>query len=214
MYTGIVQAACEVTVKERRHHLVRIGVAIPVNLRERLMIGASVAADGVCLTVTGWDERQVDFDLMSETLALTTLGQLQDGQRVNIERSARQGDEIGGHLLSGHIDGTAAIIAVEAGPDLRRVRYQPPSHLMKYLLPKGFVALNGCSLTIAAVDREAGWFEVSFIPETLRVTTHSGLDVGDRVNLEVDRQTQAIVDTVENVLRDNPEWARQLLTGK
>lgn len=202
MYTGIVQAGCAVIDIDRQPNLWRITVAIPESLRAGLTIGASVAADGVCLTVTGWEERGVHFDLMAETLRLTTLGELEVGALVNVERSARQGDEIGGHLLSGHIDGTAAIIAIERQANLHRVRYQPPARLMKYLLPKGFVALNGCSLTLAAVDREQGWFEVSFIPETLRVTNHGTLDVGQSVNLEVDRQTQAIVDTVERVLAE------------
>lgn len=191
---------------ERVAHRLRLAVALPGHLRNALAIGASVAVDGVCLTVTGWDDDAVHFDVVEETLQRTTLGQRVAGDRVNVERSVRQGDEIGGHLLSGHVDGVATLVAVTRQEDLQRVRYAPPAALMKYLLMKGFVALNGCSLTIAAVDPEAGWFEVAYIPETLRATNHGLLAAGDVVNLEVDRQTQAIVETVERVLAANPRF--------
>ena len=200
MFTGIVQAACPILSVMRKPSLHTIGIAMPPALSEGLSTGASVAIDGVCLTVTGRDELQVYFDLMADTLRSTTLANLSEGSRVNVERSMRQGDEIGGHPLSGHVDATASIMTVERQPNIHRVRYQPPPRLMKYLLPKGFVALNGCSLTIAAADAAEGWFEVSYIPETLRVTTHGDLGPGDAVNLEVDRQTQAIVETVERIM--------------
>lgn len=206
MFTGIVQGMAVVHGVECVAHRLRLAVALPGHLRNALAIGASVAVDGVCLTVTGWDDDAVHFDVVEETLQRTSLGQRVAGDRVNVERSVRQGDEIGGHLLSGHVDGVATLVAVTRQEDLQRVRYVPPAALMKYLLMKGFVALNGCSLTIAAVDPEAGWFEVAYIPETLRATNHGLLAVGDVVNLEVDRQTQAIVETVERVLAANPRF--------
>lgn len=202
MYTGIVQALCPVGAARHEGGLLHLAVTLPSWLLGGLARGASVGVDGVCLTVTEIDADQVHFDVMAETLALTTLSGVSEGSRVNVERSASQGAEIGGHLLSGHVDATVEIIAIERGEGLCRVRYRPPQALLKYLFHKGFVALNGCSLTIALLQREEGWFEVSYIPETLRVTNHGLLGVGDRVNLEVDRQTQAIVDTVERVLAE------------
>lgn len=204
MFTGIVQGLCPVERAVNQDGLLRLLLALPGDLGEGLVRGASVSVDGVCLTVTGLGAEGVAFDVMAETLALTTLAALREGSLVNIERSARQGAEIGGHLVSGHIDGTAGIIAVERAEGLHRVRYRPPPRLLGYLFHKGFVALNGCSLTIAALDRAAGWFEVSYIPETLQATNHGRLLPGDQVNLEVDRQTQVIVDTVERVLAEHP----------
>jgi riboflavin synthase len=189
---------------QRSTGLQQLVIALPAPLAEGLVVGASVGVDGVCLTVTGLQARQVSFDVMAQTLSLTTLGELAAGDAVNVERSASQGAEIGGHLISGHIDGCAEIIAIHTPANNRVLRLRPPPALMKYLLNQGFVGLNGCSLTLAAVDREQGWFEVHLIPETLRITTFAAKRVGDRINLEVDRQTQAIVDTVERVLRDNP----------
>lgn len=210
MFTGIVQGRCRVRLRRRAPNLLQIAVVMPEEMREGLVSGASVAINGVCLTVTGQEPEGVHFDLMADTLAQTTLGALRDGDEVNVERSARQGDEIGGHWVSGHVDGRARIVAQQREENLFRVRYRPPAELMKYLLRKGFVAINGCSLTIAGVDRAAGWFEVGYIPETLRVTTHGALEVEDEVNLEVDRQTQAIVATVERLLRDDPQWLAAL----
>lgn len=209
MYTGIVQAACPVTHIERKPGLHSLTIALPAELLTDLSIGASVGVDGVCLTVTAFDEHSARFDVMQETLSLTTLGELAEGELVNIERSARQGVEIGGHLVSGHVDGTVDIVAIEEPDNNRFVSYRVPADNMKYILHKGFIALNGCSLTVAAVDKEACTFKVCFIPETLRATTHGNKQLGDRVNFELDRQTQAIVDTVERVLRNNSDLIQQ-----
>jgi len=197
----------EVRAARTEPGLLRLQLALPEGLDQQLTQGASIAVDGVCLTVTGWQGQVVHFDVMAETLARTTLAERRPGDRVNVERSLRQGEEIGGHPVSGHVDGTAEILAVDQGENDWRVRYRPPAGLLKYLLPRGFVALNGCSLTVAAVEAAEGWFEVAYIPETLRATVHGELGRGDRVNLEVDRQTQAIVDTVERVLAARGEFA-------
>ena len=122
------------------------------------------------------------------------------GDRVNVERSARQNDEIGGHLLSGHVDGMADIVEIERRENNWKAFYQLPVSLKKYVFRKGFVAVNGCSLTVVDMDDKSGIFSINFIPETLRATTHGEREPGDRVNIEVDRQTQVIVDTVERVL--------------
>lgn len=209
MYTGIVQAALPVLAVEKLPGLLRLEFVFGARLLEGLTIGASVAVDGVCLTVAGIDDERVQFDVMQQTLSLTTLGALEAGSFVNIERSARQGDEIGGHILSGHIDGTAEVAAVEVPDNNRYVWYRVAADMMPYIFNKGFIGLNGCSLTVADVDREQCQFKVCYIPETLRVTTHGQKQPGDRVNVEIDRQTQVIVDTVRALLAANPQLLNQ-----
>lgn len=209
MFTGIVQGSFPIQGIERKAGLHTLSIDLPPPLLEGLKIGASVAVDGVCLTVTGIQQQRVNFDVMQQTLSLTTLGQVREQQRVNVERSAKQGVEIGGHIVSGHVDGIAQIVAIEEPENNRYIRYRMPPEKMKYIFNKGFVALNGCSLTVADVNREQYTVTVCFIPETLRVTTHGEKQVGDPVNFEIDRQTQAIVDTVENVLLSNPDLLRR-----
>ncbi|MEK7532799.1 MAG: riboflavin synthase, partial [Patescibacteria group bacterium] len=121
--------------------------------------------------------------------------------RVNIERSASLGDEIGGHLLSGHIMGTAEITDIDHSDNNHRVTFRAPREWMKYIFSKGFIALDGCSLTIVEVDKTASTFTVWLIPETLRVTTFGFKKVGDKVNVEIDSRTQTIVDTVQALMK-------------
>ena len=205
MYTGIVQGAFAITSVQRKPGLHTLTMELPDHLLADLAIGASVGVDGVCLTVAALQGRSVSFDVMQQTLSVTTLGTLVEGDRVNIERSAKQGVEIGGHMISGHVDGCAEVVAVQQPENNRFVSYRVPEQSMKYIFQKGFIGLNGCSLTVADVDRRAHTFTVCFIPETLRVTTHGDKRQGDRVNFEIDRQTQAIVETVENFLTANPQ---------
>ena len=202
MFTGIVQGAFAVKSVVDRPGLRSLAIDLPPVLRERLETGASVAISGVCLTVTGLAGDTVSFDAIEETQRCTTLGRLRAGDRVNVERSARAGVEIGGHELSGHVDGTAEIVAVDRPPGNHIVTFRAPSDLMRYLFTKGFIALDGCSLTVVDVDRDAATFTVHLIPETLRVTTFGAMGAGDRVNLEVERRTQVIVDTVRDLARD------------
>ena len=205
MFTGIVQGSFPLLAVERKPGLHSFTIELPDPLLDDLVIGASVAVDGVCLTVTAIDQGKVYFDIMQQTLSLTTLGELDTGDIVNIERSARQGVEIGGHVISGHVDNTAEVVAIEQPENNKFITYRVPAEQMKYIFAKGFVSLNGCSLTVASVNREEHTLTVCYIPETLRVTTHGAKVIGDRINFEIDRQTQAIVDTVENVLAANPE---------
>lgn len=205
MFTGIVQGSFPLLAVERKPGLQSITIELPEALLDDLVIGASVAVDGVCLTVTAIDQAKVYFDIMQQTLSLTTLGELDTGDIVNIERSARQGVEIGGHIVSGHVDSTVEVVAIEQPENNKFITYQVPAEQMKYIFAKGFVSLNGCSLTVASVNREQHTLTVCYIPETLRVTNHGAKTIGDKINFEVDRQTQAIVDTVENVLAANPE---------
>ncbi|MEH6549618.1 MAG: riboflavin synthase subunit alpha [Pseudomonadales bacterium] len=213
MYTGIVQGAFSVTQLERKPGLLSMAVKLPEHLLEELAIGASIGINGVCMTVTRIDGNEVWFDAMQQTLSLTTLGQLQQGDRVNIERSAKQGVEVGGHVISGHVDAIAEIIAVDDTENNRTVSYKVSSELLKYIFNKGFIGVHGCSLTVAELNKEQAVFKVCYIPETLRATVHGSLKLGDFVNIEVDRQTQAIVDTVERVLRDSPELLQNALAS-
>ncbi len=198
MFTGIVQAAVPVVARIDKPQLATLTLALPEAMRAGLAIGASVAVDGTCLTVAAIEGGHVDFDVMIETLRVTTLGALREGDRVNVERAARFGDEIGGHPLSGHVHASVEIVAIETPENNHRLVFRAPAALIKYILPKGYIALNGCSLTVGSVAGDT--FDVFLIPETLRVSTFADKRVGDRINLEVDAQTQAIVDTVERVL--------------
>jgi riboflavin synthase len=200
MFTGIVQGTAEVTaIVEKqafRTHIVRL----PPDLLPGLQPGASVAHNGCCLTVTRIEGDLVSFDLMQETLRVTNLGQLQVGDRVNVERAARFGDEIGGHAMSGHIMSTAPVSRVIESENNRQVWFHIPAELGKYIFTKGYIGIDGISLTIGEVRN--GEFCVNLIPETLARTTIASRTTGERVNIEIDPQTQAIVDTVERVLAE------------
>lgn len=202
MYTGIVHGAYPLTAVRRKTGLHQLLIELPPVLLDGLNIGASVGLDGVCMTVTEINGSLLSFDAMQETLTLTTLGGLDAGDLVNVERSAKQGAEIGGHNISGHIDGCAEIVAVEQSENNCTLHFRLPPQLAKYVFKKGFIGVNGCSLTVADYRRSEASFSVCLIPETLRVTNLGQKGVGDWVNIEVDRQTQVIVDTVERVLAE------------
>ncbi|MEX0605903.1 MAG: riboflavin synthase subunit alpha [Marinobacter sp.] len=194
MFTGIVQGIAHVESLEARPGLTTFHVRFPPEHLDNITIGASVALNGTCLTVTGQTNDCLSFDAMQETLRLTTLGDLQTGSAINFERAARIGDEIGGHLLSGHIHTTATVEAIEL-PENNCVLYlRVPLPWMRYIFPKGYIAINGASLTIGEVTDDT--FNIYLIPETLRATTFSDVQVGDRINIEIDSQTQTIVDTL------------------
>ncbi|SEQ66537.1 riboflavin synthase alpha chain [Amphritea atlantica] len=206
MFTGIVQGTATVITTLMKDQFMQLTLEFPQQHCEHLQTGASIAINGTCLTITGFRANQISFDLIMETLRVTNLGELKPGDKVNFERAARIGDEIGGHMLSGHIHGQATISQIEQPEDNRIVWFEGNSELMKYILPKGFVALNGCSLTIGEV--QGNRFNVYLIPETLTVTTFGTASVGDRINLEVDSQTQAVVDTVERYMQQNAILSR------
>lgn len=205
MFTGIVQGSFPILSVERKPGLHTLRFDFPAMLLKDLAIGASVSVDGVCLTVTTIEGSLVSFDVMQQTLSVTTIDSLDAGNVVNMERSAKQGVEVGGHIISGHVDGCAEVIAIEQPDNNCFISYRVPAEKMKYIFSKGFVGLNGCSLTVAEINKTNNTFTVCYIPETLRVTTHGAKTLGDKVNFEIDRQTQAIVDTVENFLGDNPD---------
>jgi riboflavin synthase len=197
MFTGIVQAVAEVAEVVDRPGLRSLTLAFPPGFGDGLQLGASVAVDGVCLTVAelpGADAAR--FDVMQQSLSLTTLGALRAGGRANAERAARDGAEIGGHPLSGHVDFQARVAAVRRPENNHVLRIAVPPPWMRYIFAKGYVAVDGASLTVAEADREAGWFEVWLIPETLRMTTFAGKGEGAALNIEIERATQVMVDTV------------------
>ncbi|AZQ10564.1 riboflavin synthase subunit alpha [Shewanella khirikhana] len=198
MFTGIVQATCELVALEKREGMHTLAVSLPEELREGLMPGASVANNGVCLTATRIADDRVFFDVMEETLRLTNLGNVEVGSQINIERSLTFGKEIGGHLLSGHVHARAKVTEVADVGEQRDLRLRLPKELMKYVLYKGFVAVNGCSLTVGEVFDDG--FMLHLIPETLRLTNLKQALPGTELNIEIDSQTQTIVDTVERVL--------------
>ncbi|WOT06793.1 riboflavin synthase subunit alpha [Shewanella youngdeokensis] len=198
MFTGIVQATCEVLAIDKKPGLNTLQIAMGPDLREGLSLGASVANNGVCLTVTKIADDRVFFDVMEETLQVTNLSKLREGSQVNIERSLTFGSEIGGHILSGHVHTQAEVMSVSKTETHYNICLSVAPLWMNYILYKGFVGVNGCSLTVGAVTETS--FMLHLIPETLKLTNLDGYDVGDLVNIEIDSQTQAIVDTVERVL--------------
>ncbi len=201
MFTGIISEYRPITDIEEKENFRRLTIDLGSDLIQDIQIGASVSVNGTCLTVTEFNGTQASFDVMGETLNLTTTGQLSAGDSVNIERAARQGDEIGGHQLSGHIDGMAEIVGIERPENNYVIRFSvSDATLRQYIFNKGYIGLDGASLTIVDWDYTAGEFSVHLIPETLTRTILGQKKVGDQVNLEIDRTTQAIVDTVTRVL--------------
>jgi len=198
MFTGIVRGLLPVKSIERKPYMIRLGFHFPPELLQGLQQGASVAIDGVCLTAAQISGSMIWFDVIQETLERTTLGTLLPGQPVNVERSAKFGDEIGGHILSGHIFGTARIDKIDAFENNKIVKFKADPAWMKYFFPKGYIALDGVSLTLVDVD-PTGYFTAHLIPETLKLTVFGIKKPGDQVNVEIDSHMQAIVDTIERM---------------
>jgi riboflavin synthase len=192
MFTGIVTDIGEViAVRERAEGLVRLVVACRYD-RDSIVAGASIACAGVCLTVVGIGAAEgrtwVAFDAAAETLRLTTAGGWREGTRINLERALRLGDEFGGHVVAGHADGIATLIAREDLPDMARMAFRVPESLARFIATKGSVALDGVSLTVNEVAGDT--FAVLIIPHTLQVTTLGDLARGDAVNVEVDQMAR------------------------
>ena len=204
MFTGIVMDSRDVVAIKDRENLRTVTVDLVKDLVKDLERGASVAINGVCLTATEIDHEAgtSEFDIMVETLRLTTLGELEVGGKVHVERSARYGDEIGGHHLSGHVQERAEVVSVSR-PDENNfeLRLKVSEDAIDYIFSKGFIALDGASLTVVDVDREERTFSVWLIPETLRITRFGEKQPGDFINVELDPQTVAIVETVERVMK-------------
>ena len=198
MFTGIVQGTAPVVeIREKENFRTHI-IELDADLLEGIQTGASIAHNGCCLTVTEIDGSRIAFDLMQETLKVTNLGELHTGDRVNIERAARFGDEIGGHQMSGHILFTAKVTEVILSENNCQIWFSIPEQFKRFVFSKGYIGIDGISLTIGDVNDNC--FNVNLIPETLQRTNIGSREIGDRINIEIDPQTQAIVETVERVM--------------
>jgi riboflavin synthase len=198
MFTGIVQGVGKVITKTSHNTVTSMTIKLPnVN---NLAIGASVSINGVCLTVVSIDSNNVHFDIIDETLERTNLGDISVGDYVNIERSLKFGDEVGGHVLSGHIFDTGIINSKAKKGDQMTLSILAPPSIQKYLTEKGYIAIDGISLTVGEI--KDGCFDLHIIPETMRLTILDSKEVGDIVNIEIDSNTQLIVETIERLLEE------------
>jgi riboflavin synthase len=176
MFTGLIREVGQVVSFEDGRLTIESG--------QDAALGDSIAIDGVCLTVVAHEGGRLAFEAVPETLARTSLGTLEPGSRVNLEPALRAGDPLGGHYVQGHVDGVGTVRSVEPEGDGKRIWTDAPAELLRYVVEKGSIALQGTSLTVAAVDEQG--FAVALIPHTLQETTLDGLTTGDQVNLEVD----------------------------
>ncbi|MBS71374.1 MAG: riboflavin synthase [Thermoplasmata archaeon] len=200
MFSGIVQGTALITSAAQREDILTIEVDLGDKLTQNLEIGASVAIDGVCLTAVEISDGVVKFDLIEETVQCSTLGKERLNSAVNIERSLKFGDEIGGHVVSGHVSSCATIKEIILGKNGRTLLLSCNENEISYLMNKGFVALDGISLTVGEVNRENATFDVHLIPETLAATTIANKNVGDQLNLELDSTTVAAVEAARQML--------------
>ena len=198
MFTGIIEERGTITRIERTDDAARLSVRGPLVV-EGVKHGDSISVSGVCLTVIRSDAAGFTADVMAQTLAMSTLDGAVEGLAVNLERAAQVGDRLGGHIVQGHIDGTAQVLEIRPGDAWRVIRFSlDPAHA-PLVVDKGSIAVDGVSLTVSAVgdEPEGSWFEVSLIPETLTATTLGDRIVGDRVNIETD----ILARQVERMLR-------------
>ncbi|WP_170475961.1 riboflavin synthase [Ruegeria arenilitoris] len=193
MFTGIVTDIGTITELDQQGDLrARIRTSYDTS---SIDIGASIASDGVCLTVVALGEDWYDVQVSAETISKTNLDSWKLGKRVNLERALKVGDELGGHIVSGHVDGVAEVVAVEDEGDSTRVTLRAPKELARFIAPKGSVALNGTSLTVN--DVEGCDFGINFIPHTKEVTTWGDVAIGDRINLEIDTLARYVARLAE-----------------
>lgn len=207
MFSGIVEGTGTITHIEELNDHTHWKVELPSGSEIGIEIGASVSLDGVCLTATSIGKNTIGFDLIQETLLRTTLDERKIGDSVNIERALRYGEEVGGHLVSGHIMAKGTIQEIRSSleqsddhaDETADIRISVPNSLTDYIFEKGYIAIDGISLTIGKIN-DSGEFNLHIIPETLRRTTLGMKNVGDSVNIEIDSMTQAVVDTVKRTM--------------
>lgn len=194
MFTGIITGIGRVVAADGGRFAIRSD-----DPAASIALGASICHDGVCLTVTGIEPEgagsRYTLDVSNETLSLTTLGEWHAGRQVNLERALKAGDELGGHIVSGHVDGVARIVDIRPDGESRRLTFEAPAALAPFIAPKGSVALDGTSLTVNEVD--GARFGVNLIPHTLTVTTWGGKKPGDRVNIEIDPLARYVARLLE-----------------
>ncbi len=198
MFTGIIEERGTITRVERTDDAARLSVRGP-RVVEGVKHGDSISVSGVCLTVIEFDGAGFTADVMAQTLAMSTLDGAAEGLAVNLERAAQVGDRLGGHIVQGHIDGTAQVLEIRPGDAWRVIRFSLDAAHAPLVVDKGSIAVDGVSLTVSAIGDEpdGSWFEVSLIPETLTATTLGDRVVGDRVNIETD----ILARQVERMLR-------------
>lgn len=184
MFTGIIEGVGSIAAIEPRGGDVRLRIATGTLPFDGVRLGESIAVNGVCLTVIAFDAASFEADASTETLALTTLGRLAPGAIVNLERAMRPDDRLGGHLVSGHVDGLGAVASVHEDARAQRWRFSAPAALLRYIAKKGSICVDGVSLTVNEVD-DTG-FEVALVPHTVAHTAFASTKVGDAVNLEID----------------------------
>ena len=198
MFSGIVSGIGSVKSIKYKNDIISIEVKAPKNFSKKLKKGASVSVDGVCLTAINSDSDTIKFDVIEETLSRTTIGNFVKGQKVNLERSMTASSEIGGHLISGHIHCVSEIISINEKKSSKDMKISIPKGMDKYILEKGYIGINGCSLTVGKVFKTN--FNIHLIPETLKVTNLDLLKEKSIVNIELDQNTVTIVDSVEKIL--------------
>ena len=184
MFTGIIEGVGQLAILENRGGDARLTVNVGSLPFDAVQLGESIAVNGVCLTVIAFDAHSFQADASNETLSLTTLGALKPGAMVNLERAMRPTDRLGGHLVSGHVDGVGKVLGIQEDARAQRWRFSAPAALLKYIAKKGSICVDGVSLTVNEVDGEG--FEVALIPHTVAHTAFAGTGVGDAVNLEID----------------------------
>ena len=198
MFTGIVSGQGYIHKVKNNVDYASITIKAPVGFSKNLKRGASVAVNGVCLTAKKGATDLLEFDVITETLEKTNFKLLSKGNKVNLERSMKANTEIGGHLVSGHIHGVGVIKSINDRGQTKDLRIQPPVSLMEYLFYKGYVGLNGCSLTIGKVFKSS--FNIHLIPETIKVTNFQNMKKGDLINIEIDQTTINTVETIKKIM--------------
>jgi len=198
MFTGIVAGQGYINKIKNNVDYASITIKAPAGFSKNLKRGASVAVNGVCLTAKKGATDLLEFDVITETLEKTNFKLLSKGNKVNLERSMKADTEIGGHLVSGHIHGVGIIKSINDRGQTKDLRIQPPASLMEYLFYKGYVGLNGCSLTIGKVFKSS--FNIHLIPETIKVTNFQKMKKGDLINIEIDQTTINTVETIKKIM--------------
>ena len=198
MFTGIVAGQGYINKIKNNVDYASITIKAPAGFSKNLKRRASVAVNGVCLTAKKGATDLLEFDVITETLEKTNFKLLSKGNKVNLERSMKANTEIGGHLVSGHIHGVGVIKSINDRGQTKDLRIQPPESLMEYLFYKGYVGLNGCSLTIGKVFKSS--FNIHLIPETIKVTNFQKMKKGDLINIEIDQTTINTVETIKKIM--------------
>ena len=198
MFSGIVQGTGKVQKITAKKSYISIEISAPKNFNKKLKKGASISVNGVCLTSLDSGQKKLKFDVINETLSKTNIGKLKKGSLVNLERSITASTEIGGHLMSGHIHFSGRVEKILTKNTNKDLQIKFPRKYKEYIFEKGYIGLNGCSLTLGKVNKDS--FYVHLIPETLEVTNLNVLKKGSLVNIEIDQNTIAVVETVKNSL--------------